>query len=651
MHFLDKEVLDAFGVLRSYSWSVARTEFLAAVKLGYLFTRGSLLLPLSSFFESAMAREVIRASRALLTVGDWYLITSETDYDEFIEVKRAQYGANPALHPTYFQDDLVRELRSMLFPRRIRIRSSTQDISRDWRVSVAKEEAVWKSLYEKKASGTTPNQFQGELLHLPERLGTSAFIWSFVKDLLPVKATDSYESASLKRLISMAYVNSYLREFDAVILTHLGVGAFAFGIEPARQLSLEPIRRFLKMAGLTSAISSLTFAEAVEVRYSPEFMLFADRVSTWSRHPNPLDAARVLNFLSRERPRWVDKSARDTIRWTSGRVEAAFQRLDSSRLAEVGPSETPAADPLAVPHAHLLLLSQYGGPKNIPLREQQFRAWRDQFPSGFGQRVAETLLGRVDFFDRRRISEILARLLAAEMEETDPSRMGVALLGSPADSSAQISYLASDLMAEYGIFAGDLSSLARRPEIERVVFLDDNVGSGKQAAEVFRQWYGQSGDELDEYHVDELDSRTKEWLSERSVSVLVCVAFKEGVDRLRTTLEELGMNASRIRSFVNLDERVGCFDAASGVFSEGERIRARELVQRIGYQLLGDKEWPEDRKQRFALGYGGKEGLVVFYYNVPTSTLPLFWAQGTVDGQPWFPIFPRRPKLTVKRGG
>jgi len=94
------------------------------------------------------------------------------------------------------------------------------------------------------------------------------------------------------------------------------------------------------------------------------------------------------------------------------------------------------------------------------------------------------------------------------------------------------------------------------------------------------------------------------------------------------------------------DGTAGCFHPASGVFSSPQECEdAETLAAEIGYELLRTKDWDEDTKRRNALGYGNDQGLSVFFYNTPTSTLPIFWAKGYYRGQPWEPIFPRREKI------
>lgn len=179
-----------------------------------------------------------------------------------------------------------------------------------------------------------------------------------------------------------------------------------------------------------------------------------------------------------------------------------------------------------------------------------------------------------------------------------------------------------------------------------MLFLDDNIGSGRQAHEIFSQWFGQQGLVLDEHHVTELNDEMKDSLRCRSIAILSCVAYTEGVERLQAALPNLGLELRVCKGFTSLDEQVGCFHPTTDIFysDDEDREEAKEMVERIGVQLLAAKNWSDECKRLNALGYGGNQGLTVFFHNTPTSTLPVLWARGTVDGAPWFPLFLRREK-------
>ena len=107
----------------------------------------------------------------------------------------------------------------------------------------------------------------------------------------------------------------------------------------------------------------------------------------------------------------------------------------------------------------------------------------------------------------------------------------------------------------------------------------------------------------------------------------------------------MGLNVVRVYSFTKLEEEIGCFHKSSELFSTNkEREITKNMVQDIVIHLFQDKDWPEELKKERSLGYGNSQKLIVFFYNTPTSTLPIFWKKGNYNGKEWKPLFPRREK-------
>ena len=99
-----------------------------------------------------------------------------------------------------------------------------------------------------------------------------------------------------------------------------------------------------------------------------------------------------------------------------------------------------------------------------------------------------------------------------------------------------------------------------------------------------------------------------------------------------------------VRNIFNLNVNIAGRDLISigGKGEKQHREEAMEMCKEIGYCLLQDNQWKEDRKKEFALGYGNAQQLIAFYYNTPTCTLPIFWKEGMYNGKKWIPLFLRR---------
>ena len=123
------------------------------------------------------------------------------------------------------------------------------------------------------------------------------------------------------------------------------------------------------------------------------------------------------------------------------------------------------------------------------------------------------------------------------------------------------------------------------------------------------------------------------------------MGFEEGKKRVLRELKKMGLNIVDIYSFVKLEEEIGCFHPTEVIFNNPEELKeAKNMVKKIGFQLFEEKNWPVETKNERSLGYGNSQKLIIFYYNTPTSTLPILWKNGKYNGKEWKPLFPRREK-------
>jgi len=73
-------------------------------------------------------------------------------------------------------------------------------------------------------------------------------------------------------------------------------------------------------------------------------------------------------------------------------------------------------------------------------------------------------------------------------EKGTPENTSIALLGNPTDSSSIVNYIVRDVLVSRFLPSSDLKSiLANLKSVEHIVFIDDNVGSGKQSVQIFHE--------------------------------------------------------------------------------------------------------------------------------------------------------------------
>ena len=152
-------------------------------------------------------------------------------------------------------------------------------------------------------------------------------------------------------------------------------------------------------------------------------------------------------------------------------------------------------------------------------------------------------------------------------------------------------------------------------QTERVVFLDDFVGTGKQAIRFLNQ------------NIERFP-----WLRKKKLYIAALLAF-EDAQRDKEMFNELaGFYASEI-----LKESMRAFSPQNPIWeSASEREEAKAWAEEIGREVLPKLHSYEP--SRDALGYDNTQAIVSFGYNIPNNTLPLFWAAGQRGGKEWRPL-------------
>lgn len=152
-----------------------------------------------------------------------------------------------------------------------------------------------------------------------------------------------------------------------------------------------------------------------------------------------------------------------------------------------------------------------------------------------------------------------------------------------------------------------------------------------------------SGKRAESIHVRPLPKDKMDRLKSCKIYFYAFFGFEEGSKFLR---DKLGQELN-ITTTSSAKKREGCFQPGSLIFDNAQdRKEAEEMAQEMGFQLLQDKSWGDDKKREFALGYDNAQQLIVFQYNTPTCTLPIFWKEGRYKNKDknkeWKPLFPRQ---------
>ncbi|HLY62545.1 MAG TPA: hypothetical protein VKV95_17525 [Terriglobia bacterium] len=264
-----------------------------------------------------------------------------------------------------------------------------------------------------------------------------------------------------------------------------------------------------------------------------------------------------------------------------------------------------------------------------------------QFRSTEWVELGLTLLEHVNYFHRDRFVKIFSDFYEVLAEEVR-NKATFAVLGGPQDSSNALAYFCSKAFVRVDKERFQtLVDLTRKYKSDEVVvfFIDDNLGSGGNAMQIFKGWLG-----IEERgNVAKLNVLEEAWLKSADLRYFVLIDFMDKGDaKLKEFLAEQGVRL-QVHPAIATQESEGCFKSTANVFRD-DRTRevARQMALSIGYDLLEDEQRPEEERRLFALGFGGSQKLIVFEWNTPTCTLPILWKAGRWQGNPWKPLFPRR---------
>jgi hypothetical protein len=256
-----------------------------------------------------------------------------------------------------------------------------------------------------------------------------------------------------------------------------------------------------------------------------------------------------------------------------------------------------------------------------------FLQWCEQFdPRRLA--LALRLLSKIEFFDEDRIRSLWLNLYRYKLPATlKGERVLYAGLGNAGKSGQMqlmmlrqaIDGLPSSERA-FDIDSAFIAEDALNHEqyynwVDSVVFVDDLVGTGEQAASFLDRIL-----------------RRYPWLNTRSISVYLCAlaGYERAIPDLQSRL------GKRIRVFVGmtLKDEDKAFSPGNSLWdTEADRNDARDWCLQISRQI--------GVPERDALGYRGSESLIAFSSNTPDNTLPLFWASEKNGQRPWKPLLPR----------
>lgn len=294
-----------------------------------------------------------------------------------------------------------------------------------------------------------------------------------------------------------------------------------------------------------------------------------------------------------------------------------------------------------------------GGIQDVNLWLENFTGKTAQHPADVERRHAAHLLSHFTYFGLREIRELLKALYRdlfryeiiqelrhefGDIADALQLRAGFDKklaqtrflgVGGPAESGTHLLYyfrqenqLSKSLFPNpYELLdasEGDGRFRMADPEARELVFIDDVVGTGRQAAEhntAFIQ------------HL-----RAAAALSRQPIRIwyLTLFANPEGIESVR------GLDFDRVAAVQMLTSSQLAFSEESHVYAAPPAGISREIGETVATR------YGSDLALGAPLGFGGGQLVLGLHHNVPDHTLPIFWVHTSYGS--WNPMFRRYPK-------
>ncbi len=269
--------------------------------------------------------------------------------------------------------------------------------------------------------------------------------------------------------------------------------------------------------------------------------------------------------------------------------------------------------------------------KRLGKDHNHLKNWISNFTSDNEKDIAFRLLNMIEFYSqdkiRSKLKNLHGKLKAYGININSTIFLG---LGRGGKSGQHVLYFyrtrepnAEEIITKDGsdIFNEDLLELSRKS----IVFVDDFIGvNGKQAINYIKQFFDMPSN-LEKKGI--INSERKKDLDDILLKIpkfyLAIVGFETGINKLK---KELNIN---VLVEDTLTDENKAFSPKRNIFGNKTEI-VRDIIKKIG-----EKIYPEG-----PLGWEDNEALIVFNYNTPTNTLPIFWSEG-VSNYKWYPLFER----------
>jgi len=301
VQYLNPEIRACYGKqYRARNAEKDLADALHATRLAILCTEGSLIFPASYLFEVPILPQFLEAIETLRRGGCIHYSTHIASLDSYMEHKATEYRND--LRNPYVKHARKSVIEGLLWHPRF-ASSAAEDIAGDWQSALQDGGVLTSALHSLAGRWSTrdgdPEVVLGDV---PARLAGQAFIGRFVRDVIPVDLQPE-ESTTVDFFLSRSYLESYLRDLDASILTDFAFGDLSCGVgrlgalQP-QVLSARKMDTTLRYIGIFDFIHlGASWADLMWLRESPDIGIVL--ASTFDRTQSDLLRRAVLRARKR----------------------------------------------------------------------------------------------------------------------------------------------------------------------------------------------------------------------------------------------------------------------------------------------------------------------------------------------------------------
>lgn len=299
LQYINPEILSLYGTTLRFKRQELYKQVLRLTKFALLLSEDVLIMPASYLFELGFISHFLKELTPLEAAGIIQFASPSADLYEYVHTKKLEYRDELILFPEYAKDGraLISKSQSLSWIPRVQ-RSTAKDISTAWKQELYKGDGLWKRILEERGpkQSLLPSKLESAIELVPEHLEGRAFIFRYTEPLLPM-TLEAREETQINFLICRTYLESYLEEFNAMILVDTPLGYLDCGLSQIsaggylRTISFRSLSASFKMINLLDYIDhQLGWYELIDLRGQPLFRRLMNLFII-----NMLDERRPLN--------------------------------------------------------------------------------------------------------------------------------------------------------------------------------------------------------------------------------------------------------------------------------------------------------------------------------------------------------------------